>query len=258
MIIINRIRRLRVFFRREWVVTTTFVAVFALLVGVCWWAWREFRTSSPYVDFTRYPVKGIDISRHNGMMNFDAILEDGYEFVFIKASEGRTHRDENFTLNYSKAVRAGLAVGAYHFFRFDVDGVAQAMNFCRVVGDRPLALGAVIDVESHGNPEGVDPTVVTEQVSAMADYLSLKGFRVILYTNKDGFYDYIYGRLGNYPLWICSFSQVPLPDEWTFWQFNHRGRVQGIKGDVDINVFAGSRQQWEEFIDREEPLLDSL
>ena len=70
----------------------------------------------------------------------------------------------------------------------------------------------------------------------------------IIYTNKDGYYDYIYGRLGLYPLWICSFSEVPISAEWTFWQYNHRGRVKGIKGDVDLNVFSGSEKEWVEFI----------
>ena len=204
--------------KKDWVVSVAFVAIFAILVFACWWAWLEFRTSPPYVDFNRYPIKGIDISRHNGMMNFEAIAEDDVRFVFIKASEGATHRDENFNLNYSKAVRAGLAVGA------------------------------VIDVEDYGNATGIETEVIVDELSSMADYLSMKGHRVIIYTNKDGYYDYIYGRLGLYPLWICSFSEVPISAEWTFWQYNHRGRVKGIKGDVDLNVFSGSEKEWVEFI----------
>lgn len=234
--------------KKDWVVSVAFVAIFAILVFACWWAWLEFRTSPPYVDFNRYPIKGIDISRHNGMMNFEAIAEDDVRFVFIKASEGATHRDENFNLNYSKAVRAGLAVGAYHYFRFDVDGIAQAVNFCKVIGESKLAVGAVIDVEDYGNATGVETEVIVDELSSMADYLSMKGHRVIIYTNKDGYYDYIYGRLGLYPLWICSFSEVPISAEWTFWQYNHRGRVKGIKGDVDLNVFSGSEKEWVEFI----------
>lgn len=248
MISLNEIKRT---LRKDKVVTISFVVIACLLVYACWWAWQEFRTSPPYVDFQRYPVKGIDISRHNGMMNFDAIADDGIEFVFIKASEGASHRDENFELNYGKAVRAGLSVGAYHFFRFDVDGITQALNFINAVKRCRLNVGAVIDVEEYGNKADVSTEVVSEQVAAMADYLTMKGFRVIIYTNKEGYYDYIYGKLGNYPLWICSFSDVPINAEWTFWQYNHRGRVKGIKGDVDLNVFCGSKEQWDRFMDKE-------
>lgn len=87
------------------------------------------------------------------MMNLDAAADDGIEFIFIKASEGENFRDENFVLNYQKARHAGMKVGAYHFFRFDVDGVKQAVNLMRSVGARPLELGMVIDVEAEGNPE---------------------------------------------------------------------------------------------------------
>lgn len=79
-------------------------------------------------------MKGIDVSAHNGMMNLDAAADDGIEFIFIKASEGENFRDENFVLNYQKARHAGMKVGAYHFFRFDVDGVKQAVNLMRSVG----------------------------------------------------------------------------------------------------------------------------
>lgn len=245
MIILKDIRKM---LKKDKVVAIGFVAITTLLVYACWWAWQEFRTSPPYVDFVKYPVRGIDISRHNGMMNFDAIVSDGVKFVFIKATEGVSHRDENFELNHSKAVRAGLAVGAYHFFRFNVDGIKQAVNFYNTIKHFDLNVGAVIDVEEYGNNTDISPELVSEQVAAMADYLTMKGLRVIIYTNKAGYYDYIYGKLNNYPLWICSFSEVPINAEWTFWQFNHHGRVRGVKGDVDLNVFAGNEEQWQEFI----------
>lgn len=243
-----KIKALKRIFLKDKTAAAVFAVVAIVLVGVCWWAWHEFRTTPPYVDFNRYPIRGVDVSRHNGMMNFDAMAADGIKFVFIKATEGGTHRDENFHMNYQKAVRAGLAVGAYHFFRFDVDGVVQALNFCKMVGDKPLPVGAVIDVEKHGNDESISPEIVSEQVAAMADYLSLKGHRVIIYTNKAGYYDYIYGHLGMYPLWICSFSEVPINAEWTFWQYNHHGSVPGIRGDVDENVFCGSASEWHTFL----------
>lgn len=234
--------------RGELTVVLAFILTLALLILTSVWAWRQFMTSPPYVDPERYPVRGIDVSRHNGMMNLDAAADDGIEFIFIKASEGITHRDENFRINYDKARHAGMKIGAYHFFRFDKDGVEQAKNLLRTIGRRPLDLGVAVDVESHSNPEGIAPETVIQRLSRMVDYLNLRGYRVTFYTNRDGYNDYLAANFPGYPLWICSFSETPINAEWTFWQFNHKGKVSGIRGDVDINVFCGNRKEWDAFL----------
>lgn len=227
-------------------VVIIFCVVALALVCSAWWAWREFKTSPPYVDKERYPILGIDVSAHNGMMNLDAAAKAGVDFIFIKASEGKTFRDENFAINYDKAQRVGLKIGVYHFFRFDVDGISQAHNLCRVLGHRSPDLGVAIDVEEHGNPKVDNDETIRREILQMAEYLNLRGYRVTLYTNRDGYYrffdnvDFI-----GFPLWICSFSQNPINADWTFWQYDHHGRVAGIKTDVDLNTFNGSRQQWD-------------
>lgn len=225
-----------------------FIMLAVMLVLAAVWAVNQFYVSPPYVDPERYPVRGIDISSHNGMVNLDAAADDGIEFVFIKASEGGDFRDDNFRLNYEKAVAAGLKTGAYHFFRFDTDGVSQALNFLQAVGDRHLPLGLIIDVEEHGNPTDIPHYLIQERLSAMVDYLSMKGHRVTFYTNRKGYYQYLKENFRGFPLWICSFSSTPIYTEWTFWQYNHKGRVKGISGNVDLNVFCGSKNEWTDFL----------
>ncbi len=217
------------------------LVIFSLL-----WAFQQFMVNPPYVDPERYPVRGIDVSAHNGKLNLDAAASDGIEFVFIKASEGSDHKDNNFSINYEKARKAGLKTGAYHYFRFDKDGVKQARNFLEALGYRPLDLGIAIDVEEAGNAHGVDTLDVKRRLHDMVDYLHLLGHRVMLYTNRDGYYDYIAEEFHGLPLWICSFNRVPINADWTFWQYDHHGRVKGIKGDVDLNAYVGSRKDWEE------------
>ena len=232
--------------RKDVVVAGWFLLVSLLLVGAIWWTYREYITTPPYVDPERFPVKGIDVSAHNGMMNLDAAADDGIEFIFIKASEGENFRDENFVLNYQKARHAGMKVGAYHFFRFDVDGVKQAVNLMRSVGARPLELGMVIDVEAEGNPEGYTPEEVAENLQKMVDYLNLKGRRVMFYSNRAGYEKYLFRNFRGFPLWICSFTDDnSANNDWTFWQYYHHGKVAGIRGEVDLNVFHGSRAEWE-------------
>lgn len=225
-----------------------FLFVAVLLVFASWWAYSQFMRTPPYVDTELYPVKGIDISAHNGDVDLQKASDDGVEFVFIKATEGEKFRDRMFRANYAKAKEAGLKTGAYHFFRFDKEGVPQAINLLRMVGARQLELGLVIDIEQHGNPKGIAADTVRQRLQAMVDYLLLMGHRVTFYTNRDGYYEYIAGDYPGYQLWICSFRTNPISAEWTFWQHNHHGRVRGIPGEVDLNVFCGNYEEWEQYL----------
>lgn len=92
-----------------------FLVVILVFLGAVWYAVREYMETPPYLDEARFPVRGIDISSHNGMMNLEAARADGIEFAFIKASEGESFGDPNFALNHEKATAAGMKVGAYHF-----------------------------------------------------------------------------------------------------------------------------------------------
>lgn len=230
-------------------VSIAFLAVLAALGFASVWAWQQFKTSPPYVDPERYPIRGIDVSSHNGLMNLDAAAAEGIEFIFIKASEGDTFRDENFRINYEKASHAGLKIGAYHFFRFDCGGVSQGRNLLKAIGSRKLDLGIAIDIEKAGNPDDVDSTLIVQRLYAMVDYLNLSGYKVCIYSNREGYYDYVNNALPGACLWICSFHPVPIEAEWTFWQYYHHGKVAGIRGDVDLDVFCGSRVEWNNYLE---------
>lgn len=236
---------------KDILVAACFLVVLSLLVLSGIWAYQTFLTQPPYVDPKKYPVKGIDVSHHNGEIDFKKVADSGIEFVFIKSSEGINHRDSLFIRNYDKAKEAGLKTGAYHYFRFDCDGVDQAVNFLQAVGSRPNELGLVIDVESAGNAKNVSEEQVRKRLFNMVDYMNLLGYRVMIYTNLDGYYDYIADNLPGYPLWICRFKEDPINAEWTFWQYDHHGEVPGIKGDVDINVFCSGKEEWARYLEGE-------
>ena len=226
-----------------------FLAVVALLVWSAFWAFQQFKSSPPFVDPQKYPVRGIDISRHNGKIDFKKVAAAGIDFVFIKASEGISLRDSLFASNYQNARMEGLKTGAYHFFRFDCDGVDQAVNFLQAVGQRPQDLGLVIDVEKNGNPADVEPEIVRKRLASMIDYMNLLGYRVMIYTNLEGYEEFMAEDFPGYPLWICRFKENPINAEWTFWQYDHHGKVDGIAGEVDLDAFCGNREQWQRFLD---------
>lgn len=234
---------------KDLLAAAAFLLVCVLLVFAAIWAYHQFISTPPYVDPERYPVRGIDVSAHNGTIDFKKVSEAGMEFVFIKATEGGDFKDKNFRVNYDHAKQAGLKTGIYHFFRFDRDGVEQAINLMKVVGKRQPELGLVIDVEKTGNPDSIPPETINRRLTEMVDYLNLLGHRVMFYTNKDGYYDYLADTFPGYPLWICGFNETPINAEWTFWQFNHRGKIDGIVGNVDLNAFCGNHQEWERFLE---------
>lgn len=207
---------------------------------------RLHHNSSEIVD-NDYELVGIDVSSHNGKINFECVSGAGIDFVIIKASEGAAFRDSRFASNYDSAKDNGLAVGAYHFFRFDVDGTLQARNFVETIGDRDFDLPLVIDVEEHGNPYVFLRSKVVRQLRDMVDELTALEYRVMIYTNKDGYYKFIKDNFDDYPLWLCSLNRRPDLD-WTIWQYSHWGKVDGIQGDVDLNRFYGNLEQWKNWL----------
>lgn len=228
---------------KDILVSLGFLVVLAGVVFAGKWAWDTYRNPKAEVDFSKYPVRGIDVSSHNGKIDFDKVRESGIGFVWIKVSEGETFRDASFSRNYEAAEKAGLRTGAYHFFRFDCDGVMQAMNLCKALNGVRPGMGVALDVELENNATDVDDDVIVSNLESMADYLAMRGLPVTFYTNKEGYSRFIKDRFSEYPIWICSFSDgEPMDDgeSWVFWQFSHTGKVDGIDGKVDENVFNGS------------------
>lgn len=191
------------------------------------------------VDRAVYPCRGIDISAHNGEVDFDRVAADSIEFVYLKASEGGTWRDAFFERNYAAALRAGLKVGAYHFFRFDVEGWRQSVNLLQVLKDRHLDLPVGIDVEEWGNPAEFTTEEIVDNLRSLVELLRQNGREVMIYTNKNGYYRFLRGRFDDVQLWICSFTTPALSENsrWTMWQHSHKACVDGVQGPVDMSTF---------------------
>ncbi len=205
------------------------------------------------VDRYRYPVAGIDVSKHNGIIDFDKVVADDYQFVFIKASEGKTYRDEAFDRNYRGAREAGLKVGAYHFFRKNRTAREQADNLLAAIKGKTFDLPLVIDLEDDwGNGATVSRQQAIDRVIEMIDILNKQGYQVMIYTNLDGYEKYYKNMLVDCDLWLCSFTSPDLlPDlPHCIQQFSHEGTVAGVKGDVDLNVFRGSKREWLSYLDQ--------
>lgn len=204
-----------------------------------------------------YPVHGIDISRHQGAVDWASIRNDGTRFAFIKATEGGDHADENFMAHWIASRDAGVKRGAYHFYYWCRNVEDQIAWFIRNVPVEPDALPPVLDVEWNGDSKTCPKKVPqAEALAAMKRFLRAVEAhyhkRPIIYTSIDFYREIIDGHLHDYPLWVRTVRAHPVARyanrPWTFWQYTEKGEVAGVKGPVDRNAFVGTEDEWNRFI----------
>lgn len=204
-------------------------ATFAILGG--WW--------SPLA--ARY-VQGVDVSHHQGAIDWRTLAADDIAFAYIKATEGADHVDARFAFNWREAAAAGLYRGAYHFFTLCRSGASQAQNFIAVVPRETGALPAAVDLE-HMGPCRRGPTmtdVVTEARIFMDALEAHYGVRPIIYTTRE-FHDAYLSNVTGERFWIRSLGVPPRFRErdWIIWQHHNRGHKRGVSGPIDLNAFRG-------------------
>lgn len=186
---------------------------------------------------------GIDVSYHQGRIQWPKVEKAGIRFAFIRVSDGLTVRDTQFAQNWEGARRANIRRGVYQYFRPDENAVAQADLVIAAVERDAGELPPVIDVETTG---GRSPAQIERQVRAWIARIRAR-LRVepIVYTSPAFWTDQVGGAdLASHPLWLAHYTnecpRVPPPwTRWTFWQHSESGRVPGISEPVDLDVLAG-------------------
>ena len=188
-------------------------------------------------------VLGLDISRHQGAINWSQLRSQNLKFVFIKATEGGDYRDPLFLRNWHQAKRHGLLVGAYHFFTFCRSAEAQAKNFIRTVPKQAGTLAPVVDIEFIGNctkrpkQDRFDKELTTFIQRVETHYQ----IPVIIYTGNQLFSHYRLSRFNRRIFWLRNYETAPKATvNWKFWQYTNKAKIRGIKTRVDINIFKGS------------------
>lgn len=190
-----------------------------------------------------YEVHGIDISHYQSYINWDTVAAQNIRFAFMKATEGHEFVDTMFCVNWEETRRVGIKRGAYHFYRPTLNPRTQAMNFRNNVTLRRGDLPPVLDVEV------VDGATKAEIIIGVRTWLEMTemhyGIRPIIYTNVKFYNKHLVGYFDDYPMWIARYNDHAEPKlaagkNWDFWQYGNRGRIKGIAGDVDFNVFQGN------------------
>lgn len=198
-----------------------------------------------------YDVVGVDVSNHQGPIDWAALRAAGVAFAYIKASEGASFVDERFDANWRAAHGAGVPRGAYHFFTLCQPGQIQARHFLRTVGARG-ELPPALDAEHMGpcrrSPTTDDPA--REIVAFLDEVERVSGERPIVYTTRRFHDAFLIGKLDGERFWIRSLGVPPRfrRDSWLFWQVDNAAERPGVAGPVDLNVFRGSPRAFARFL----------
>lgn len=206
--------------------------------------WRALYGDIDYPE--GYSIHGIDVSHHQGSIDWPtlagaAIDGQSISFVFIKATEGRGLLDENFNDNFYQAREYGFVRGAYHYFIPSVPAREQADYFIRQVHLEEGDLPPVLDIERSGQL-----TTAQLRQAALAWLQAVErhyGVTPIIYTYYKFKERYLSTpEFDRYPYWIAHYyvKDLRYKGPWKFWQHTDCGRLPGIKGRVDLNIYNGS------------------
>jgi lysozyme len=215
------------------------------------------RLSLNHPSVEQFPVRGIDVSHYQGTIDWARVRADGVDFAYVKATEGGDFTDPAFTILSEGARRAGVRVGAYHYFTFCTGGAAQARQFLAVTGGPKQGdLPPVVDLEFGGNCSRVlTPAELDREYAAFeAPVRAAFGRSPVLYVTTDIMTRYLAGAeqrgsaLAARSLWIRNIVRGPGGgcERWSIWQYTNRGQVDGVAEAVDLDVYCGTRQAFEQ------------
>lgn len=190
---------------------------------------------------------GIDVSHWQGNIDWDKVKNCGIAFAILKLSQGSTYKDSEFEVNYAGAI-SRMPVGCYIYNKVKTVAQAQAeaKYAVKILAGRPMPCGVWLDMED-ASMRKLGKNVLTSIIDAEANILKAAGYSVGIYCNKDWYYNVLAGSelAKKYPFWIARY---PSSDNGTIkeslspkayakiWQYSSKGKVPGIKGNVDRNL----------------------
>ena len=182
-------------------------------------------------------TNGIDISKWQGNIDFNAVKKDGVKFVIIRAGSG-TKTDPYFERNYIMAKLAGLHVGVYWYSYakslYDAKMEAQAIE--NLLKDKQLDYPVYYDVEEKSQ-FAKGKKFVNGIIFEFCDYLEKRGYYVGVYMSKSYAQNYLTAdTVSRFDLWIAQYnSKCTYTGKYNMWQKSSTGKVNGINGNVDMN-----------------------
>lgn len=219
---------------------------------------EQFNQDEDYWYYTQDGEKaskiGVDVSSYQGDIDWKKVKGSGIEFAIIRVGirgygSGKIVEDEKFKQNIKSAIRAGLDVGVYFFSQAVTKEEAEeeAKFVCNMIKDYDIKYPVVYDTENitsssaRTNRVGLTSKERTDMAIEFCDYVESKGYDSMIYSNKRWFLRNLnLERLDNYNIWLAQYSaQLDYPFHFDMWQYSSEGKVPGIKGDVDLDIYFG-------------------
>lgn len=211
-------------------------------------------------------ILGIDVSKWQGDINWELVYAQGQVFAYVKATEGMTYTDPFFKKNIEEGIQAGVIMGAYHFARPDNNtAIEDATNY---LNQANICIGSnflppALDLENPNSTTDITALFTSSELSSWAQQWCEKvemetGIRPIIYTNSY-IANYLESEINQYGLWIAKPGTPPnnppnnlgIWNDWNIKQYSWEGNVLGINGNVDLNIFNGDIENFEDFIKAE-------
>lgn len=191
---------------------------------------------------------GIDVSKWNKEIDWQAVKEEGIEFAIIRcgyrgAASGALVIDPMYEENIKGAIDAGIPVGVYFFTQAinEVEAVEEASMVIRLIEDYDVDYPVFLDSESAGGKGRADMLDAEERTNvheAFLETVSAAGYETGIYASKNWLNDRInMTDLSTYKTWLAEYTDVPSYDEYYhMWQYTSKGTVDGIETHVDLNL----------------------
>lgn len=189
---------------------------------------------------------GIDVSKHNGKIDWNAVKSSGVDYVIIRcayrgSSTGALITDPNFHTNIKGATAAGLKVGIYVFSQAvdEVEAVKEASLAVSLAKGYNLTYPIFIDTEaSGGRADKIDKATRTAVVNAFCQTVQNAGYKPGIYASKTWYEEKLdMSTLGGYKIWLAQYSAAPTyAGRYDMWQYSCKGTISGINGKVDLNL----------------------
>lgn len=191
-------------------------------------------------------IVGIDVSHHQGDINWSEVKKHGLSFVFVKATEGIDYLDTMFAKYWAQLEKENIIRGAYHFYSSDDDPVEQAKWFTGSVKNFENVLPPVLDVERKGHKNITKENFEKGVLKCLEEIEKLSGKKPIIYSSPNFANTYLFDkRFDKYFLWVAEYGvdEPVIPDAWQtsgwhFWQNTRTDKIPGINTEVDHSRFS--------------------
>lgn len=191
-------------------------------------------------------MKVIDVSYHNGNIDFHKVRQDGIEGVIIRAGYGKGNLDTKYHQNIENAIKVGMRIGVYWFsYAYTVHMVDVEAKHClrllepyRKYIDLPVFFDWEYDSYKYSSKNGVNPskTLISDFNVLFCQIMRNAGYMAGYYLNLDYAKNYVDERqLKSYKRWFARYTDNPQTDCY-MWQYTSNGKVNGISGKVDMNI----------------------